>query len=579
MQIFLRIHGTGSIRGDGDADMAEFKTGQYRCLELLLRTGATDQGRVELFHAGQPVAGVQIDIHTKRWLKLPVEQNETYDLQCSRTEIAIAYLSGSDDLIDTGVRFLNFDNSQECVVAISQHYDTPYRDQYHFMAIKNWMNDPNGLCWFQGRYHMFYQANPFEQKWDDMYWGHAVSEDLLHWRHLPFVLEPQPELRENPELSGGAFSGCAYPVEKENDGESEVYFFLTRHVQVRGEDDTVCEYQTMMKSQDMLEFTKEQVVIAEPPESAGRDFRDPKVSKIGDTYYMVLASNINANLAMLLYSSPDLVSWKYEKPLILDQEEGATTYECPDFFELDGTYVAMAALMKYRDEYGRYQMSRYYIGSFEQREFQTEQTGWLDFGGDFYAVQTFLKAGQRIAIGWTADFHEEHIEVPYGSNGGFALPRVLHVRSNRLCMEPVPEVYELKQELIYKGTVKQIEIEQIEGNTYYAELDFKGNTNFNILLGRNGEKEIRLLYHNGTAQIRTCGVNSEQTRFPVQVEELEHIEIFVDRRTVEVYINRGYAVGTKLFFSASRTGIFAAEFEDETMLPGLELYTMKSVWK
>lgn len=552
--------------------MKVFCTEHYRCLELLVRTGEEKEGKVKLLKGGKREFEKTIKADNKKWLKIPVEQKTTYELKHEFIDIGIAYLSECDDIIEKGVKYLVINQEDRSEVSLEKHYDTPLRDQYHFMPFMNWLNDPNGLCWFQGRYHLFYQANPFEQKWDDMYWGHAVSKDLIHWCHLPFVLEPQEKIQNNLRWSGGAFSGCAFPR------DDEVYFFLTRHEQIRGDDSTVSEWQTMMKSSDLMNFSEESVIIQEQPVGAGCDFRDPKVSEFNGMYYMVLASNMDQQLAMLLYSSENLTDWKYEKPLVTDKEEGATTYECPDFFKLDGKYVAMAALMKYVDEYGRYQMSRYYIGEFENNQLRVEQTGWLDFGGDFYAVQTFLKDEKRIAIGWISDFHDEHIEVPYGSKGGFAIPRVLSIQNNMLYMEPVPYVYKLKKELIYIGIDKQVQISNIVGNIYYAELNFKENTNFNILLGKNGQCEIRLLYENGIAEIKTFGVKSERTRFPVEVARLEHIEIFVDRRTIEVYINRGYAAGTKLFLNENKQGIFEAFFEKETAVSKIELHSMQSIW-
>ena len=553
--------------------MHVFCTEHYRCLELIVRTGGEKEGKVQLLKDGKQEFEKTIKPDRKKWIKITVEQSTTYELKYEFTEIGIAYLSGCDDIIEKGVKYLVFNQEDRSEVLLEKHYDTPLRDQYHFMPFMNWLNDPNGLCWFQGRYHLFYQSNPFEQKWDDMYWGHAVSEDLIHWCHLPFVLEPQEKIQNNLRWSGGAFSGCAFPK------GGEVYFFLTRHEQLRGDDSTVREWQTLMKSRDLLNFSEETVIIPKQPDGAGCDFRDPKVSEFNGMYYMVVASNMDQQLAMLLYSSENLTDWKYEKPLVTDKEEGATTYECPDFFKLDEKYVAIAALMNYSDEYGRYQMSRYYIGEFENNELRVEQTGWLDFGGDFYGVQTFVKDEKRIAIGWTSDFNDEHIEVPHGSKGGYAIPRVLSVRNNMLYVEPVPYVYKLKKELIYIGIDRQIQIANIVGNTYYAELNFKENTNFNILLGKNGQSEIRLLYENGIAEIKTYGVKSERTRFPVEVARLEHIEIFVDRRTIEVYINSGYAAGTKLFFNENRQGIFEAFFEKQTALSMIELHSMQSIWK
>lgn len=85
--------------------------------------------------------------------------------------------------MDRGIRFLDPDSGDE--MELGKWYDTSVREQYHFNPFMNWVNDPNGLCWFKGYYHLFYQSNPFGQEWNDMYWGHAVSRDLIHWTHMP----------------------------------------------------------------------------------------------------------------------------------------------------------------------------------------------------------------------------------------------------------------------------------------------------------------------------------------------------------------------------------------------------------
>lgn len=141
----------------------------------------------------------QISYYT--WLKFPVEQDAEYELECGGCDVTLCYLSGSDKILETGVRYLEKEKQSGRYLPVKKeiHYNSSIREAYHFAPWKNWMNDPNGLCYFQGYYHMFYQFNPHGQKWSNMYWGHAAGKDLIHWVHLPVVLAPQEEILEGTE--------------------------------------------------------------------------------------------------------------------------------------------------------------------------------------------------------------------------------------------------------------------------------------------------------------------------------------------------------------------------------------------
>lgn len=508
------------------------------------------------------------------WLKFPLVKNSDYEILVSNLEVSIAYLSGNDNILEEGICFLTFDPDVKKIQGkqLSDFYDTPYREQYHFVPFKNWINDPNGLCWYKGKYHLFYQANPHSQKWDNMYWGHAASPDLIHWVHLPYVFEPQKEILKNPALKGGAFSGSAVPF------KDEVYFYLTRHLGPLEDGDSTLEWQTMTKSRDMLNFDEEKVIIRSKPAGVGHDFRDPKVFRANGKWYLVLGANLNGDSAILLYSSSDLCNWTYENPLILEKDRRSTTFECPDCFELDGKYVAVGAMMNHVDEHNRRQMTKYYVGNFENQTFHVAASGLFDFGGNFYAVQSFEHEGRRIAIGWISDFYGEHIRVPNGAYGSFSIPRVLSLHNFRLHMEPVPEIYSLKEKAIYSGRGENVSLQGIKGNSYYANLEFCGSTDFNILLGENGGSSISLQRLNGVTKIKTDGVKSENVDFVSDAEDIENIEIFVDRRVVEVYLNHGYSVGTKLFYNATKNGVFKAVFDHQDAVAKIEVNPMKSIW-
>lgn len=549
-------------------------TEKYTCLEIFAKA-KMEGGKIRLVSGKGSIMEKEASSVFYTWMKFPVEQGMEYEIESGACEVTLCYLSGSGDILETGVRYLEKEKESGRYLPAREelYYDSPIRESYHFAPWKNWMNDPNGLCYFKGYYHMFYQFNPHGQKWSNMYWGHAASRDLVHWVHLPVVLAPQAEIAERPEeLVGGAFSGCA-AVEG-----GEAVFYLTRHTEPREDYRKQTESQWMMKSKDMIHFTEEKCVVGEKPEGASFDFRDPKVEKIGGRWYMVLASAIGGKGSILLYESEDMEHWSYLHPLLTEESEGIRSFECPDFMELDGKYVAIGAWMGHRDDCGRLQMSRYYIGSWKERKLETESSGWFDFGSNCYAMQSFAHEGRRICIGWISDFYGEHVERENGAYGSMTLPRQLHVRDGKLYMMPVEEVSLLKGENLYHGEKEDVSLTCIEGNAYRAKIRFLENTWFSILLGKDGEKEISLCNDEGGLRIVTKGVKSEGINFRADVKEVAVLEIYMDRRVAEVYVNEGEAAGTKLFYNSSSHGCFVLKAEKPGNIAEAEVSLMNGIW-
>ncbi len=549
-------------------------TQQYTCLEIFARAREKG-GKIKVVSAQRNSMEKEAETAYYTWLKFPVEPDTEYEIERGTCDVTLCYLSGNEQILETGVEYLEQERQSGRFLPVEEgiHYDSPIRETYHFTPWKNWMNDPNGLCWFQGYYHMFYQFNPHRQKWSNMYWGHAVSKDLVHWVHLPVALAPQDEILKNPEeLVGGAFSGCAV-VEGD-----EVIFYFTRHIGPHNDCEETLQQQWMMRSKDMIHFTEEKCIIGKRPEDASFDFRDPKVLEIGGHWYMVLASAIKGKGTILLYESKDMEHWKYLHPLLVEESSGIRCFECPDFMELDGKYLAIGAWMHHHDECGRLQMSRYYIGDFREQRLQVENSGWFDFGGNCYAMQSFEHGERRISIGWVSDFYEEHIERENGAYGSMTLPRQLHIRNNKLYMKPVEEIEILKGKEIYLGKGECLQLHRIEGNAYRAKIHFSEDTEFAILLGKDGEKEISLLNDGQGLRIETKGVRSQGICFLADVEKAASLEIYVDRRVVEVYVNDGEAVGTKLFYNSSTEGCFVLRTEKPENISKAEICLMKGIW-
>lgn len=504
-----------------------------------------------------------------RMVQLPLPEQGTYSLTQAGMEIAQIYLCGGKDLMERGIRYLDPVSGE--AVMLDRWYNTPRREQFHFGPFVNWANDPNALCWYHGYYHLFYQANPFEQKWNDMYWGHAVSKDLIHWRHLPHALEPQEALWRNPGLKGGAFSGCAVA------GEQQIDIYLTRHEGPQEDGPETREWQTKAVCRDGIGIESEVLLIGEKPKGVSPDFRDPKVQQIGRENYMVLGSAVNEIPAILLYRENE-GSWEYLGPLLTEPAEGIKTFECPDFFELDGFFVALGAWMWHRDEFGRRQMTRCYIGEFDGRTLHSQKEQWYDFGSNFYAVQSFTHENRRIAIGWISDFYGEHRPDINGACGSFSLPRELSVNAGRLCMKPAAECYGLMKELLIKEYGKNsISALNIPGSCYFVRARLNSDGDFCMVLARDGTDTLSLERTGGITELVSTKKEVEGIRFPSDVTAVRDIEIFVDRRVTEVFLNHGEGAGTKVFYQDEAEGFFEARSENE-VLAEIEIWTMESIW-
>ena len=328
----------------------------------------------------------------------------------------------------------------------------PLRPQFHLLPAKNWMNDPNGPVYFNGKYHMFFQYDPLAAVWGDMSWYHSVSQDMLHWTHLPLALTPTSG---GPD-SYGCFSGSALRVKK------RVYQVYTgtklsskELATIRDGEDKIQESQCLAYSDDpeLLKWTKlPNPIIPLPP--AGMQitgFRDPSAWKQGEWYYMTVGSGVAmVGGCVLLYRSKDVEdakSWEYVHTLTSGEWNGHRTanpcddgemWECPDFFALDGGHVLIySTLGKVIWESGRLDPAT--------MKFMKAKSGELDLGA-FYAPKTQLDArGRRILWGWIQEKRSEAEMKAAGWSGMMALPRVLNLDEHGvLRMQVLPEAVRLR---------------------------------------------------------------------------------------------------------------------------------------
>lgn len=324
------------------------------------------------------------------------------------------------------------------------------RFQYHFEPKTGWINDPNGLIYFRGRYHAFFQHNPYSPKWDKMHWGHAVSDDLIHWEELPIALYPDQPYEDD----GGCFSGSA--VEK----DGRLYLFYTSVSHERK------QTQSVAYSDDGVHFTKYpgNPVINQNP-LGYEDFRDPKVVNIQDRWYMVVGTGDSSVGRVLLFDSEDLLQWNY-MGVLFEGAEYAHCIECPDFFQLGDKYVLMFSKIKETER-----AAYFVVGDFVDGKLVNYRICTPEWGPDFYAPQTFSQGDRRIMIAWMYHWGKE---APEGCSiaGAFTIPRELRLENEEVTTYPVQEArFLLKKESNYvHRDADTLVLKDRRGNTWMREI-------------------------------------------------------------------------------------------------------------
>ena len=306
--------------------------------------------------------------------------------------------------------------------------------KYHFKTKKGWVNDPNGLVWYNGYYHVFYQHTPDSETPDlhgRMYWGHAITKDFLNWQELPVALCPETDYDR-----GGCWSGTAIV-------KDDVLYLFYASIETVDEGETKRKIQrvSVAYSNDGINFEKYKgnPVIDHYPPEGGPDFRDPAVTCIDGIYYCVMASGNPETRKgrLLLYKSEDLFNWQYVG--VMSEWDNCRYTECPSFMPAaDGKYLLAASVCPYdKDHYFSIMH-----GKFENCVFTPEIIGFVDKGPDQYAGQVFRDhKGRNILISWIPGW--SYIGYAGKDVGCMSLPREIFVKDGVTYGYPVEEVRHL----------------------------------------------------------------------------------------------------------------------------------------
>lgn len=457
--------------------------------------------------------------------------------------------------------------------------NTQYRLGYHVSAPSGWINDPNGFCYFKGYYHIFYQYHPYSAKWGPMHWGHARSKDLIHWETLPVALTPG-----DTEDMDGCFSGSAIVK------DDTLYLFYTGHHYYGDNDpDHFWQNQNMAYSTDGIHFQKykQNPIIQKEPQDNTHHFRDPKVWEHNGMYYMILGSQAQDGLGRsILYSSFDLHSWSYLGVMSKARElhtEGFM-WECPDFFHLNGKDILLLSpqgIEATETEFLNLFQTGYFVGdlNYQTGEFTHGDFYELDKGHDFYATQTMLAPdGRRLMFAWMNMWESDMPEQAHGWAGALSLPRELTLRDNHLCMTPVKEVKGLRSKKLEEATKIISDNLLLSKNHAFAELNLQTMDTtiaFNIKFKDQQGQDLLSLAFDPKNQIFTlhrCDLDSQ--RFGrVHIQDSLDIQCFIDKSSVEIFINQGELVFTERLYSDDNPDIIIQT--KETMMIDYTLYQLQ----
>ena len=442
-----------------------------------------------------------------------------------------------------------------------------HRPLYHHTPAYGWMNDPNGMFYKDGVWHLCFQHNPYGSVWGNLSWGHSTSTDLVHWKY-----EGDPVM---PDAWGLIFSGSAV-VDKDNTAgfgrDAIVAFYTSAKPTPWGDNQMQCMAYSTDGGKTFTKYENNPVLT-----STERDFRDPKVFWYapGKHWVMMLA----VGQEMQIYSSANLKDWKYESSFGAKQGAHGGVWECPDLVELpvEGTKEKRWVLICNINPGGPFggSATQYFVGTFDGKKFTNQyptKTKWMDYGKDHYATVTFSNApgGRCVAMGWMSNWQYAAI-VPtkqYRSANTIARDLSLYRQGGDLQLRCAPSK-EIEAARQAKNSLKKFDVKDaysienlLDGNegAYEIELEIKNNGAEKMVFTlQNAKGESVLMYYDvATRQFVMDRSDSGETSFsrdfpamtvaPAPDVNDVKLRLFVDRSSIEAFGDGGKFVMTNLVF-------------------------------
>ncbi len=437
-------------------------------------------------------------------------------------------------------------------------YKEKNRPQFHFTSRRGWNNDPNGLIFYEGEYHLFYQHNPYEREWGNMHWGHAVSSDLIHWKELPEALYP--------DHNGTAFSGSTVIDYNNTAGfnKGNTPAMVAIYTADNSEKQIQCVAYSLDKGRTWTKYDHNPVIDSKSKWNS-KDTRDPKVFWYAPSKHWVMA--LNERDGHSIYTSSNLKEWKYESHI-------TGFWECPELFELpvDGNPSNTKWVM-----YGA--SGTYMLGQFDGKKFTPESGKYYYGTGTIYAAQTFTNIpasdGRRIQIGWG---RVSHPGMPF--NGMMLLPTELTLKSTkngiRLFNKPVKEVDKIQEKVQSWDNLTSDRANELMKEFNHSDLLRIKTT---IKLSHATSAGLNLFGQHLVDYDMNFNLVNGVFYSPEDFTSMElTADILIDKTSVEVFIDGGaysYSMERKPR-SDNKEGLHF--WGNNIDIKKLEIYTIKSIW-
>jgi len=489
-------------------------------------------------------------------------------------------------------------------------YREPHRPQLHFSPRLNWLNDPNGLVYYEGVFHLFYQHNPHDKVWGSMSWGHAVSEDLFHWEHKPVALLP------DPDRLGYVFSGCAV-VDWDNTsglGEQDKPPLIAIFTHSSNMDEQVQSLAYSNNAGGTWQMFPGNPVLTDP---SIKDFRDPKVFwyEANECWIMVLAASNHVKF----YRSQDLITWQHFYDFGVDIGVQGGVWECPDLFPLvcnkskQEKWVLIVSTNPGGPNTGS--GTQYFIGEFDGEEFHRDHTEhlWLDYGPDNYAGVTWSdissRDGRRIMVGWMNNWQYANEPPTAPWKGALTIPRELFLHESywglRLGARPVRELDTLRintvKDYVDERVAEQLDVSEAGELPELYDLEVSaealGDGPDNWCLNLESEKFERLRITISLSE-RQIKVDRSEAAFRMNnargfVSELSApldlkahsavgLRIIKDAASIEIFSDCGLSLLTVTYFverPLNRLQLSVDSVGSDLLLRRLTVHELKSVWQ
>lgn len=599
-------------------------------LTILAASAASASGGVEVSHLGVNNTLVRITGEGK-YLMLPVQESnddarievlvdgnidKTVNVRLAKSKVDyllpfdLTSYKGHDVQLNV-ITTQNRSNIREAKddacwknLALADTFDTTnrekYRPAYHHTPLYGWMNDPNGMFYKDGIWHLYYQWNPYGSKWQNMTWGHSSSKDLVTWEHHPAAIEPNG--------LGAVFSGSSV-VDTDNTagfGENAVVSLYTSA--------GVSQIQSLAHSEDGGQTFE--IYPGNPVITLESEARDPNMFRDAANGQWVLALAHALDHEMLFFTSPDLKNWTLQSAFGKGIGAQDGVWECPDLFKLkvDGTDEEKWVLVCNINPGGPFggSATQYFVGDFDGKTFKADAdaegnipTKWMDYGKDHYATVSWSDApdNRRVLLGWMSNW-QYAAEVPtmqYRSANTLPREAALFKGSDgRIYMSssPSPELVGLRDKETVRVSNKSVGRKAREfalpiTNDGVCEilldLDCRKSDSVDIRIANNAGEAVTLIYdasnHTLSFDRRSSGIVDFSQDFPAvtvaptfEVGRTISLRIFIDRSSMEVFGNDGKFVMTNLVFPTKPyTTLSIAADGGSARIENLKIYSIKEL--